>query len=68
MPDVGIHHHERQILGQAGVLEAVIHDNDVRRACLNGLGARRAVGRDHGRRHLREQQRLVANDFRALIL
>ena len=56
-----VHHQERQVLGQAGILEAVVHRQEVR---AGGDGRRRAggpVGPDPGRRGLGQQQGLVAH-------
>ena len=63
-----IDHDQRQVLGETRILEAVIHDDGGRIGVLDRLGARRTVCRDHGRRDLREQQRLVSHLRRAIAL
>ncbi len=64
----GIHHDQRKILGEGRVLEAVVHDDDVRVRGLDGLGPGHPVGGHDGRRHACEQQRLIADLFCALAL
>ena len=55
-----------EILGERCILQAVVHDDDAGAGRARGLRASDAVARDDGRRHARQQQRLVA-DLRGAI-
>ena len=62
----GIDDEQRKVLGKRRILKAVVHDDDARPAGDRHPRALDAVARHDGRRHARQQQRLVAHVERAM--
>ena len=57
----GVDDEHRKVLGERGILEAVIHDDDARAGSDCHAGAADAIARHDGRRDARQQKRLVAH-------
>ena len=62
-----IDHHDREVLGERRVLEAVVHHDHGRAGLLRCFGAGQPVARDDGGCKLCQQQRLVADVGRGVL-
>src|SRR5579883_391749 len=59
---------QAEILGERGILQAVVEDKDARASGDRCIGGGRSIRRDEAGRDTREQQRLVADLARAVAL